>query len=57
MGRLHTSQKTTAIEKEDYYLLNGIKNWITNGGTVGIYLVIAQTHPEKKHRGINAFIV
>ncbi|MDT8415900.1 MAG: acyl-CoA dehydrogenase [Flavobacteriaceae bacterium] len=52
-----TSQKTTAIEKEDHYVLNGTKNWITNGGTAGIYLVIAQTHPEKKHKGINAFIV
>jgi alkylation response protein AidB-like acyl-CoA dehydrogenase len=52
-----TSQKTTAIEKEDHYVLNGTKNWITNGSTAGIYLVIAQTHPEKKHRGINAFIV
>lgn len=52
-----TSQRTTAIDKGDYYLLNGTKNWITNGGTAGIYLVIAQTHPEKKHKGINAFIV
>ncbi|MBU2526922.1 MAG: acyl-CoA dehydrogenase family protein [Bacteroidetes bacterium] len=52
-----TSQKTTAIEKDDYYLLNGTKNWITNGGSAGIYLVIAQTHPEKRHKGINAFIV
>lgn len=52
-----TSQRTTAIDKGDYYLLNGTKNWITNGSTAGIYLVIAQTHPEKKHKGINAFIV
>jgi len=52
-----TSQKTTAIDKGDYYLLNGTKNWITNGGTADIYLVIAQTHPEKKHHGINALIV
>lgn len=52
-----TSQKTTAIDKGDHYLLNGTKNWITNGGTAGIYLVIAQTDKEKKHRGINALIV
>jgi len=52
-----TSQSTTAVEMDDHYLLNGTKNWITNGGTASIYLVIAQTHPEKKHHGINAFIV
>ncbi|TXK36392.1 acyl-CoA dehydrogenase [Pontibacter qinzhouensis] len=52
-----TSQHTTAEDKGDYYLLNGTKNWITNGSTASVYLVIAQTHPEKKHRGINAFIV
>ena len=52
-----TSQKTTAIEKDDHYVLNGTKNWITNGGTADFYLVIAQTHPELKHKGINAFIV
>lgn len=52
-----TSQKTTAIEKEDHYVLNGTKNWITNGGTADYYLVIAQTHPELKHKGINVFIV
>ncbi|MCF6294915.1 MAG: acyl-CoA dehydrogenase [Flavobacteriaceae bacterium] len=52
-----TSQKTTAIDKGDHYLLNGTKNWITNGGTADFYLVIAQTHVEKKHKGINAFIV
>jgi len=52
-----TSQKTTAEDKGDYYLLNGIKNWITNGGTASYYVVIAQTDPEKKHKGINAFIV
>ncbi|SEH36560.1 acyl-CoA dehydrogenase [Chryseobacterium culicis] len=52
-----TSQKTTAEDKGDYYLLNGIKNWITNGGTATYYIVIAQTDPEKKHKGINAFIV
>ncbi len=52
-----TSQKTTAIEKDDHYVINGTKNWITNGGTADYYLVIAQTHPQKKHKGINAFIV
>lgn len=52
-----TSQQTTAEDKGDYYLLNGTKNWITNGGTASTYLVIAQTHPELKHKGINAFIV
>ena len=41
----------------DHYLLNGTKNWITNGTTASVYLVIAQTHPEKKHRGINVLIV
>ena len=52
-----TSQKTTAIEKENHYLLNGTKNWITNGGTASVYIVIAQTDIEKGHKGINAFIV
>ncbi|MHA6728321.1 acyl-CoA dehydrogenase [Chryseobacterium sp. A301] len=52
-----TSQKTTAIDKGDHYLLNGVKNWITNGGTADYYVVIAQTDAEKKHKGINAFIV
>lgn len=52
-----TSQKTTAIDKGDYYLLNGTKNWITNGGTASFYIVIAQTHPDKGHKGINALIV
>ena len=52
-----TSQRTTAEDKGDYYLLNGTKNWITNGNTAGTYLVIAQTHPEKGHKGINALIV
>jgi alkylation response protein AidB-like acyl-CoA dehydrogenase len=52
-----TSQHTTAIDMGDHYLLNGTKNWITNGGTASIYLVIAQTHPEKKHHGINVLIV
>lgn len=52
-----TSQRTTAIEDGDHYILNGTKNWITNGGTADYYLVIAQTDKEKKHHGINAFIV
>ncbi|WP_442844500.1 acyl-CoA dehydrogenase [Leeuwenhoekiella sp. H156] len=52
-----TSQRTTAIDKGDHYILNGTKNWITNGGSADYYLVIAQTDKEKKHRGINAFIV
>ncbi|MEZ7494127.1 acyl-CoA dehydrogenase [Leeuwenhoekiella aequorea] len=52
-----TSQKTTAIDKGDHYILNGTKNWITNGGSADYYLVIAQTDKDKKHRGINAFIV
>lgn len=52
-----TSQRTTAIDNGDHYVLNGTKNWITNGGTADYYLVIAQTDKEKKHHGINAFIV
>ncbi|SDM70989.1 acyl-CoA dehydrogenase [Pedobacter antarcticus] len=52
-----TSQHTTAEDKGEYYLLNGTKNWITNGSTASVYLVIAQTDPSLKHRGINAFIV
>ena len=52
-----TSQQTTAIDKGDHYLLNGTKNWITNGSTASVYLVIAQTDVEKGHKGINAFIV
>jgi len=52
-----TSQKTTAIDKGDHYLLNGTKNWITNGSSANYYIVIAQTDKEKKHKGINAFIV
>ncbi len=52
-----TSQRTTAIEKEDHYLVNGTKNWITNGNSAGIYIVIAQTYPEKGSHGINAFII
>lgn len=52
-----TSQRTTAIDKGDHYLLNGTKNWITNGSTASVYLVMAQTDPAKGHRGINALIV
>ena len=52
-----TSQQTTAIDKGDHYLLNGTKNWITNGNTASVYLVIAQTDIEKGHKGINVFIV
>lgn len=52
-----TSQRTTAEDKGDYYLLNGTKNWITNGNSASYYLVIAQTDPEKRHKGINALIV
>jgi alkylation response protein AidB-like acyl-CoA dehydrogenase len=52
-----TSQRTTAVEMDDHYLLNGTKNWITNGSSASVYLVIAQTYPEKGHKGINAFIV
>ncbi len=52
-----TSQRTTAVDMGDHYLINGTKNWITNGGTSQVHLVIAQTDAEKGHRGINAFIV
>jgi len=52
-----TSQRTTAIDMGDYYLLNGTKNWITNGSSASTYLVIAQTNVEAGHRGINAFII
>ena len=52
-----TSQRTSAIDKGDHYVLNGTKNWITNGGNADYYLVIAQTDREKGHHGINAFIV
>jgi alkylation response protein AidB-like acyl-CoA dehydrogenase len=52
-----TSQRTTAEDKGDHYLLNGTKNWITNGNSASIYIVIAQTDPEKKHKGINALII
>ena len=52
-----TSQQTTAIEKEDHYIINGTKNWITNGGIADVYLVVAQTDRNKGHKGINVFIV
>lgn len=52
-----TSQQTTAIDMGDHYLINGTKNWITNGGRADVYLVIAQTDREKGYKGINAFIV
>lgn len=52
-----TSQRTTAIDMGDHYLLNGTKNWITNGSTASVYIVIAQTDASKKHKGINALIV
>ena len=52
-----TSQRTTAEDKGDYYLLNGTKNWITNGSTANVYIVIAQTDASKRHKGINALIV
>ncbi|EPR74152.1 Butyryl-CoA dehydrogenase [Winogradskyella psychrotolerans RS-3] len=52
-----TSQKTTAIDKGDHYILNGTKNWITNGGRAEVYIVIAQTDKHKGSHGINAFIL
>jgi alkylation response protein AidB-like acyl-CoA dehydrogenase len=52
-----TSQRTTAEDKGDHYLVNGTKNWITNANCASTYLVIAQTNPEKKHKGINALII
>lgn len=52
-----TSQRTTAIDMGDHYLLNGTKNWITNGNSASTYIVMAQTDAGKKHRGINALIV
>lgn len=52
-----TSQRTTAVDMGDHYLLNGTKNWITNGGSASTYIVIAQTDVEKGHKGINAIIV
>jgi len=52
-----TSQRTTAIDKGDHYLVNGTKNWITNGNNASVYLVICQTNVEKGHKGINALIM
>lgn len=52
-----TSQHTTAIDAGDHYILNGTKNWITNGSTASVYLVMAQTDASKKHKGINTLIV
>jgi len=52
-----SKQRTIAEDKGDYYLINGTKNWISNANSASIYIVIAHTHPEKGHRGINAFIV
>ncbi|WP_291777098.1 acyl-CoA dehydrogenase [Cecembia sp.] len=52
-----TSQRTTAELEGEHYILNGTKNWITNGSTASVYLVIAQTDPAKGHKGISAFIV
>lgn len=52
-----TSQKTKAIDQGDFYVLNGTKNWITNGSTSGLQIVIAQSHPDQAHHGINAFLV
>jgi len=52
-----TSQRTTAEDKGDHYIVNGTKNWITNGNSASVYLVIAQTDKEKGHKGINALIV
>lgn len=52
-----TSLHTLAIDKGDHYLLNGTKNWITNGGSASVYIVIAQTDPQKRHKGINALIL
>jgi alkylation response protein AidB-like acyl-CoA dehydrogenase len=52
-----TSQRTTAVDRGDHYVLNGMKNWITNGNSASVYLVMAQTDVAKSSRGINAFIV
>jgi len=52
-----TSQRTTAVDMGDHYLLNGTKNWITNGNSASVYIVMAQTNPEKRHKGINALII
>lgn len=52
-----TAIKTKAIDQGDHYLLNGVKNWITNGGNASVYVVIAQSDPDKGYKGINAFVV
>ncbi|MBN9350324.1 MAG: acyl-CoA dehydrogenase [Chitinophagaceae bacterium] len=52
-----THQRTTAVDMGDHYVINGVKNWITNGGVASVFLVMAQTHPEKNSHGINTFIV
>jgi len=52
-----TSQRTTAEDKGDHYLVNGTKNWITNGGSAEVYMVMCQTHVEKGHKGINCLII
>ena len=52
-----TSQTTLAVDKGDHYIINGTKNWVTNGGRSQVYIVIAQTNKSKGHKGINAFIV
>ncbi|MDQ1770422.1 acyl-CoA dehydrogenase [Labilibaculum sp. A4] len=52
-----TSQRTTAVDMGDHYLINGTKNWITNGKSASTYIVMAQTHPELKHKGINALLI
>ena len=52
-----TSQRTTAIDKGDHYLVNGTKNWITNGSTASVYLVMVQTNVELGHKGINCLIM
>jgi alkylation response protein AidB-like acyl-CoA dehydrogenase len=52
-----TSQRTVAVDMGDHYLVNGVKNWITSGNSASTYILIAQTHPEKGHKGINAFLV
>ena len=57
IGSDATSQRTTAVDNGDHYLLNGTKNWITNGNSASVYLVVMQTDIEKGHKGINAFIL
>src|SRR5437868_6292986 len=52
-----TSQRTTAVDNGDHYILNGTKNWITNGNSASVYLVMAQTDRSKGSKGINTFIV